>query len=167
MVSNNLKELKIDLKFKDLKGMKKNEFRTMVKTKIENKAIEKLEQRKKSHSKVSHITHGFLTMQTYLKPNRIQVSKEERQLIFKLRSRVTEVKMNFKTKYEDLNCKTCNMEEETQKHVLECGEIDKKEPKSKCSLNYNKLFNGDIEDKVLIARSFRKRMEIRENYGKV
>ena len=167
MVSNDLKELKIDLKFKDLKGMKKNEFRTMVKTKIENKAIEKLEQRKKSHSKVSHITHGFLTMQTYLKPNRIQVSKEERQLIFKLRSRVTEVKMNFKTKYEDLNCKTCNMEEETQKHVLECGEIDKKEPKSKCSLNYNKLFNGDTEDKVLIVRSFRKRMEIRENYGKV
>ena len=68
--------------------------------KIQNKAIEKLEERKKSHSKVSNIQHGFLAMQTYLKPNKDQVTTEEKQTIFKLRSGVTDVKMKFKTKYE-------------------------------------------------------------------
>ena len=163
MVKNDLEELKINLKFEDIKVMKKSEFRAFLKRKIQDKAIEKLEQRKKSHSKVSNIQHGFLEMQTYLKPNKSQVSKEERQLIFELRSRVTEVKMNFKTKYEDLNCKTCKIEEETQKHILECTELDKKDQETKCNLTYEKLFSGNTEEKVMIARIFRKRMEIREN----
>ena len=71
--------------------------------------------------------------------------------------------MNFKTKYEDLNCKTCKIEEETQKHILECTELDKKDQETKCNLTYEKLFSGNTEEKLMIARIFRKRMEIREN----
>ena len=92
------------------------------------------------------------------------MTNEERQLIFKLRARVTDVKMNFKRKYEDLNCESCKMEEETQKHVLECTEIEKKQPELTSKVEYEKLFNGSIEEKVTIARSFKEKMKIR---GKV
>ena len=72
--------------------------------------------------------------------------------------------MNFKRKYEDLNCESCKMEEETQKHVLECTEIEKKQPELTSKVEYEKLFNGSIEEKVTIARSFKEKMKIR---GKV
>ena len=55
------------------------------------------------------------------------MSIEEKQMIFKLRSEVTDVKMNFKGMHEDLKCKICNEENETQKHILECKILNKDE----------------------------------------
>ena len=129
------------------------------------KAIERLEKLKSLHSKVNHIKHGFIKMQNYLKSNGIQITKEERQLIFKMRSRVTDLKMNFKRKYEDFKCIACNEEEETQKHVLECKEIQKKQPNLKV-LEYEKLFDGNLNDKIQIARNFKEKMDIREKFKK-
>ena len=39
---------------------------------------------------------------------------------FKLRRRMADVKVNFRHKYEVLECDICKDEEETQKHILEC-----------------------------------------------
>ena len=161
-VKKDLEELKLDFEFEDLKSIKKNDFKKIKKKKIETNALEKLEQKKKLHSKVNHIQHGVLNMQTYLKPTRTKITKEERQNIFKLRSRVTEVKMNYKRKYEDLTCKACKKEEETQEHILECEEIEKKEPSLKSKLKLEVIFKGSIEDKAYIARMFEKKMKLRE-----
>ena len=46
-------------------------------------------------------------MQNYLKPNRVMITQNEIQTMFKLRSRVTDVKQNFKAKYENLECRNC------------------------------------------------------------
>ena len=46
-VKNDLEELKMDLTFEDIKVLRKNEFKAMIKRKIQNKAMENLEQRKK------------------------------------------------------------------------------------------------------------------------
>ena len=163
-VKKDLEELKLDFEFEDLKSIKKNDFKNILKKKIETNALEKLEQKKKLHSKVNHIQHGVLKMQTYLKPTRTKISKEERQNIFKLRSRVTDVKMNYKRKYENLTCKACKEEEETQEHILECKEIEKEEPSIKSKLKFETIFKGSIEDKAYIARIFEKKMRIREKF---
>ena len=102
-IKRDMDELKINLEFEDIRLLKKSEFKNMIKQKIENLALEKLELKKLSHSKVYQIQHNFLKMQTYLKPSKKRITNEERQQIFKLRSRVTDVKMNFKKKYENLN----------------------------------------------------------------
>ena len=141
-VKKDLEELKLGFKFDDLKSIKKNDFKNILRKKIETNALEKLEQRKKLHTKVNHIQHGVLKMQTYLKPTRTNLAKEERQNIFKLRSRVTEVKMNYKGKYEDLTCTACKVEEETQEHILECQEIEKKEPSLKSKLKIEAKSKG-------------------------
>ena len=67
-------------------------------------------------------------MQKYLKPNQLKMSKDEAITIFKMRSRVTEVKINYRGKYEKLECDLCNEEEESQEHILNL----------KFSLNYQK-----------------------------
>ena len=83
-----------------------------------------------------------------------------------MRSRVTDLKMNFKRKYKDFKCIACNEEEETQKHVLECTEIKKKQPNLKLDLKYEKLFNGNLNDKIQIARNFKENMAVREKFKK-
>ena len=57
-------------------------------------------------------------MQRYLKPNQLKITKEDAITIFKLRSRVTDVKINYRGKYENLECDLCNEEEELQEHIL-------------------------------------------------
>ena len=42
-------------------------------------------------------------MENYFKPNRHRISQEESQMTFKMRSRVTNVKMNYKGNYENLD----------------------------------------------------------------
>ena len=65
-----------------------------------------------------NLKHKTLQMQKYLKPNKI-ATIEESQEIFKMRSKVTDVKGNFKGKYDSIECNFCN-EDKLQNHIMEC-----------------------------------------------
>ena len=51
-------------------------------------------------------------------PNNIKMKKEDAQLIFKLRCRMTQIKVNLKGKNDTLECDACGKEEETQQDIL-------------------------------------------------
>ena len=103
--------------------MSKKELKRIMNKAIVRKAFERLMNIKESHSKVENIVYSNLKMQNYLKPSRVRISQNEIQTIFKLRSRVIDVKQNFRGKYENLECRSCKSEEESQKHVYECWKI--------------------------------------------
>ena len=92
-----------------------------------NKIFEKLQKIKLSHSKVNMIKHNVIKIQKYLQPNQAKMSKDEAQLIFRLRCRVTETKNNLKRKYTSLECRACGLEIETQEHIIICKELNGKE----------------------------------------
>ena len=92
-VGNDLKELDMNVTFADIRTMSKGKFKSMLKLNIKKKAIKELEKKKSTHSKVKHIKHGFLKIQSYLLPSEMKMTQEERQLIFQLRSGVTHVKI--------------------------------------------------------------------------
>ena len=73
-----MKELNIGKKFEEIKNMKRNDSNRMVTQKIQKFTLEKLEKKKKNHSKVKE----NLEIQKYLKHSNIKITKEERQLIF-------------------------------------------------------------------------------------
>ena len=83
-------------------------FRNLVKNQVENKTLEKLKNLKESHSKVKDVQHNCLVMQKYIQPNSTKISKEEAQLIFKLRCRVTKVKTNLKRNLKIWNAELAN-----------------------------------------------------------
>ena len=85
------------------------------------------------------------------------MSIEEAQLIFKLRCQLRNVKTNLKGKYDDLECRACRTEEESQKHITEECKILNKETEK---LEYETLFNGTVNEKIRIARKFQKNYEI-------
>ena len=65
------------------------------------------------------LNHTKLKMQNYLKANKLKTSQELVQTVFKMRSRMEEVKINFRGKYENLECEVCNEVEESQEHIIE------------------------------------------------
>ena len=103
-------------------------------------------------------------MQDYLMPNDVEnMNKEEAQMIFKIRCRSLNVKMNMKNQYDSFECLVCLSENETQDHIYECKEILKlKNFKHSEIPKYQEIFNGNVHKKILVARILKENLEIRD-----
>ena len=148
-----------ELDFQTIKNIKQTEYMKIIKQKVREKSFEKLENLKKFHPKVEDVEHGCIVMQKYLQPNTTKMTKDEAQLIFKLRCKVTEAKVNLKGTYDNLECGACGISEETQQHIIECKELNKNENSG--NIIYSKILNGTVIEKLKIAKLFR------ENYDKL
>ena len=142
----------------EIKELKKNKLKRIMNKAIMNKAFERLMKLKESHSKVRNLAFSNLKMQNYFKPSRVVISKNDIETIFKLRSKVSDVKLNFKGKYENLECRSCKIEEESQEHVYECREIRKKRENKTKILEFEKIVG---ENQAEVAKIFREMLEIR------
>ena len=107
-VLEDIKDLKLNVDMEEIKLMKKSKLKHILKNSTEEKALEELEKKKAKHSKVMNIKHKQIKMQKYLKSNGLKMNQEEVQTIFKLRSRMTNVKTNFRGKYDNFECELCN-----------------------------------------------------------
>jgi hypothetical protein len=161
-VLNDLKTLDMeDISMEAIQNMKKVSFMNMIKQRINSKTFENLQKQKMSHSKVKYVEHSCIKIQKYLQPNRTKITLEEAQLIFKLRCRVTEVKVNLKGKYDSLECGACGFEEENQQHILNCKELNRN--KNAQEFKYENLLNGTVIEKLKIAQIFKANFESLEN----
>ena len=104
---------------------KRNRTKGKVHEKIANAFKNRIESSGEDKSKVKHLIEG----KGEWKPNRRQkymsrLTRMEVSVIFKARTRMLDVKDNFRNKYRDDICRKCRVEKETQKHVLdECPGI--------------------------------------------
>ena len=104
-------------------------------------------------------------MQDYLLSSETKVSKEEIQLIFKLRCKVTNLKMNAKGIHDEFDCEICKTEEESQKHIFECKQIyQMKGEKQENELKYEMIEKGNLNEKLKVAKIFQENFTILENY---
>ena len=63
--------------------------------------------------------------QPYMKSNLLNLN--EKSLLFKLRTRMTPVKSNFKSMFVDINCELCGLEiPQSDLHLLECSKLIEK-----------------------------------------
>ena len=80
-----------------------------------------------------------------------------------MRSKVTNVNMNMKSKCEEYECGGCLFENESQKHVYECTEIFKRRNMtSKENPEYEKIMWGNLNQKINVARIFNENMKLLE-----
>ena len=164
-VLEDMNKMNLNMDFDEIRNMKKSVFMNTIKRKTEYEALKYLETLKEKHSKVKTLKHPVLKMQKYLMPNDMKLKIEECQDIFKLRSKVTEAKMNQKNRYENYECEVCGQFDENQEHVLTCKTIlnmHKQEEESETP-EYEKLFNGSVKEQVQITKLFTKNMKIIED----
>ena len=87
----------------------------------------------------------------------------EKKLLFQLRTRIINVKDNFKHGHVDLGFPLCQTYNDTQQHVLECQSILKDDASSLVDpgMKYSALFGTEVRKQVLLTRFFRANMRIR------
>ena len=92
-------------------------------------------------------------------------TNDEVNLLFAIRSRFIDCKMNFKNKYDknNLNCSVCEEEEETQEHLLNCKILNEKLKiieNSQENVQYEDIFADHKKQKVVTSK-FEKLLNIR------
>ena len=113
-------------------------FKSYLKKKISDAAFADLLKIKESHSKGSDIVYDKFEAQSYINSNLLKI--DEKFLLFKLRTRMTPVKSNFKSMFVDINCMLCGSGvPQSDLHLLECSKIIEN-----CS-----VLNDDLETEYL------------------
>jgi hypothetical protein len=123
-IAEDLEQCKINKTEDEIKKMKKYSFKKLVHKKVQEASQEYLLSLRNdpSRSKSKNIVPSK-EMKHYLKTNLI--STEEKLLLFLMKSRMNNLKWNFKSKYKNnLNCLLCKKGfEESESHLLQCDEL--------------------------------------------
>lgn len=102
-----------------IENTSKYSAKNKINPKIKKRFLEKLKEAGNTKSKIEYTLangqYSDLKMQPYLK----KLTRIETSIIFKARTRMLEVKHNYKNKYRDTKCRMCKQQEETQHHILE------------------------------------------------
>ena len=162
---DNLDELNIQLTLGDIEIMPKETFRKLVKTNTTRRALEYLHEERSKHSKVSHIQHQDLEIRSYLKTG--QVSIQEAKFMFTLRTRMLDIKVNYRGKYKDTICPCCNVGEDTQEHLLTCIALEADTEIAAALPKYEDLFGKDIVKQVEVSRIIKQKYLKRNKLVKV
>ena len=131
-VQNDIIELNLNLSLYEIQIMSEELFRNKVKTHATTAAFVWLKHEKERSKKLSHVQYSELSIQNYLKSEKLNV--QQRKLLTHFRSKMVKVKANYSKMYECLNCELCLQsdiaKEDNQEHLLICrylsqqGDID-------------------------------------------
>ena len=113
----------------------------------------------KNLSKLSGLSSHY-GMKEYLSSEKLNV--DEKCLLFNLRTRMVDVRSNYKTKYgeENLNCTLCETQsEESQEHLLQCPELS--DISADSSLRYQDIFGG-LDVQIKAAKHWSKLISLRK-----
>ena len=85
------------------------------------------------------------------------------KFIFLLRSRMLDVKCNYRGRYLHSNtlCPVCKKEEDTQAHILVCAELNVENEIVTKTVEYNDLFSEKLADKLSVAQVIKERYKRR------
>jgi hypothetical protein len=153
--SETLETLKINLEIRDIEIMKTSSFRSLVKRKTATEALRYLNLVKSKHTKVLNIVHQKLEISRYFIGNEMRI--QECKFLFALRSRMVDVKANYRDKYWDTIFPCCKLEDDTQEHLLSCHMIDAGGVMIGTLPNYQDLFGINVDKQMEVSRILRKR----------
>ena len=127
LLKNDLKDFNISDTFEQISNTKEKHFKKKVKETCMKYAFTKLMEIRSRHSKSKVAEYNKLETSGYLRSNIFTVTQS--RLLFKIRSRMLDVKMNFKNNYNDditlLTCDQCNSGEmDDQSHILSCKVLE-------------------------------------------
>ena len=118
-----LEKIDINLTFEEIKANTKETFKMTVKEHVNEKAFEFLKNLQQTHSKAKPLQYERFTLQDYLRAES-KLTTKEKSFTFAIRTRMIELRSNFKNGKKDLNCRLCGKHEESQQMILECSALN-------------------------------------------
>ena len=163
-VEKDKEDLKIKLNDEEIRKYTKNKFKKYLEERIKIEVFKYLMNKKEKHSKTNDLNYDTLKVQNYMKTDN-NLTNDEKYFLFKLRTRMTNVKANFKNSFIDLKCKLGCDSEDNQKHIIECDIILNESQKlaSNISIEYEDIFKEDSKSQNTAAKLIYEAWKIREN----
>ena len=153
---DDLKNLEINYSFEKIKNTPKATFKQLVKQKVKTKALQFLISLQESHSKSKELKFADRQLQAYLRPGN-SLTIKEKAFIFSARSRMINIKSNFKEANSDLMCRKCSLNEENQRHLLVCPKLSDNTMISTNPLDYEDFLGAETNKIEIIGRILLKR----------
>ena len=92
-----------------------------------------------------------------------KLTRNQVSTIIQAKSRMLDVKLNYKNKHTNLDCRLCNKEQESQKHILEeCENLKMALP----AVTTNMIFTTNVTELKKTAKIIEDRMEVLEKKKK-
>ena len=150
----------ISLEFDEdtFKSLKKDRFKVLIQNKLKNAAHTYLLGKKEKLSKLDNLSSDY-SLKDYLISHRLSVS--EKQLLFRLRTRMVDVKCNYPGMYKsDLSCTLCDTNSiENQEHVLVCPSL---QVQSSTKIQYNDIFSEVTEKQIEAVKHWQNVLKMRK-----
>ena len=107
-----------------------NDTQTPTPNEIVNRFQETINQKAEGKTKTQYLFKNTQWQAGKRKPYMNKLNRMETSIIFKTRTRMLDIKANFKNKYQQQKCRMCNEPIETQEHILDTC------PQTKQNLRY-------------------------------
>ena len=159
-VLKDISEFEINLSMGEIERMSELSFKSLIEKKEKEYTLKYLNRIKQGHSKVLHINHTVLEMADYLEPNGILNS--EARFLFMLRTRMLEVRKNFEGKHSNTLCPLCEVEPDSQQHLMVCEKLEVSGALVESLPDYEDLFGNELEGKIGIARIMQEKFKLRK-----
>ena len=141
----------------EIKVMKKEKLKSIVKRKVREAALLYLKQQQQKHSKAQKISYEKLEISNYM--NSLIFTSENTKLLLALRTRtVNGIRTDFKSMFSTLLCPLCDVHLDTLPNLLQCDLLRAKrrtDATSRNNVTFNDIYSSDI----------RKQKEITELYS--
>ena len=149
----------------DIRNNSKLSLKKQVQNAITKVAFEHLQEKAKSHSKAREDLYTDLKGMRYMQDPRF--TTEDVNTLFKFRTRMFNVKNNFRNQYRATNilCPLCKRSEDSQEHLFECSEIRQTlsinhQPSN---ISHNDIFTNDCNKLLQVAQLLKAIISIRED----
>ena len=160
-VLDDLQELDIKQNFDEISEIPKVTFKNIVNSKVKQKALNFLRNEQQTHSKSKNLHYSDLKLQDYLMSG---LSIKEKSFIFLARSRMLNVKCNFKVGRTDLICSKCGLEDEEQEHLLSCTALKENSLVSSDYVpKYSDIFSNDSKKLEMIGKILMTKFKLLKN----
>ena len=149
-------------KYKDLIEMykieqpikvKRNEFTQTVKRKTEQESNDYYQQEAKEIKKLRDLNKykRNIKRENYIG----ELNWKDARTIFKIRTRMTKIAANFKGTSDELICKRCYAEEDSEKHLIdECPMIERKHSSKLEDLLNNSASDQNMREITMLVRKY-------------
>ena len=144
---------KYNITEEDISGTKRKTY-SIISQKIKAGYQNKIDREGIHKSKVKYLQEGAGSWEPNVKRQYMKkLNRNDCSTIFKARTRMIEVKNNYRNKYRNNICRACKEEEETQEHVLEeCPRLHSDES---TKTKRNHIFTDDTDTLKKSARQIR------------
>ena len=161
LVKNDFITIKQQMNDDEIIKVDKKEYKKYVKKVVKEAAYTYLISLPNNHKKIKHIIYNEIKAQNYLKSH---MKNENKELLVLVRSQmVRNIKMNFRTFYDNLFCPLCNDKPDSQEHCLECPIICEDMSDVRKHVKYEHAF-GDVKQQAEFIEYYSKILETRNDF---